>query len=897
MSPANRLTRRRRRIVVHPDGIQVGVDGRQRAVLAVGGVYHDTQSDDERDQTAAAAAALVASLLPKQEVQLLVRSNPLDRDHLLAQVAAETAACPPPLQPYRAGNRAWWTDELRDCHQARRDFYAVVSPLPARHAPGSPGERAALDAAVRGATRHLTNMGVDTARLDGPAVAALLARSLPAAPGHGPSSLSERSLPTSFIVLWEGKIASVARILTSKRPPSALSSEKTRSLRQTASGVVTFDVPDLTGDEERAHVVLPDGTLARTIYLLAPPPETDPGWTQALVGAEVPYTLVVTLRGLDQERERKGAARRDRYLGDQVAVSRHVTTDVEEARREARDEARMLRERRHTLAHVGVYVTVTAPDVPTLDERAETVASILAVSSSVAQAQGHQEPLYLATRPIGWDKARSVYRMYAETVGNGMPYHLRSPGTARGMLVGYTPEGRETVLLDWADPSLRNALMCITGGSGSGKTVLAQFLATHMLQTGGRVTVIDSTDHYDTTRRVVGGVRARLGPRSPVALNIWDRAGIDPDDEDLREEKIAFVCDAHEVLLAAIPGGYEGFPSAVIDEGVRAVYAAHPDGSSPLERELVEWLTVQAEDTARWKEHQRVALSDMAYHLRPYTHNNRYGGLVDRPTSPALDLDAPFLQFDLRDLRPRTPAHAFAMFAVAETVKRRALREVEAQGRDADAEDDAERMSELLIIDEGWHVVKYQGAGEWIETLARKGRHWGLVLAFITQQVSDLTEDPAAAALFNQASIQILFRQKDRGKKGGAQQALDWLAGTLDLTGHEVAKLKNLKSERGAFSDLFLIRETKAGQAAHGAVRFPSTRHHYWMTASYKSERIKRDRMIAAVARDRANPTQEEVWAAVDALAQGKTPEQMTIVTAAAAPARAQGGAQVCAAR
>ena len=853
MSVANRLMRRRRRIAVRPDGIQVGVDGRQRAVLAVGGVYHDTQSDDERDQTAAAAAALVAGLLPMQEVQLLVRSNPLDRDQLLAQVAAETAACPPTLRPYRAGTHAWWADELRDRHQARRDFYAVVSPLPGRHAPGSPGERAALDAAVRGAVRHLTTMGVDTARLDGPAVVALLARSLPAAPGHGPG------------------------------------------------GVMTFDVPDLTGDEDRAHVVLPDGTLARTLYLLAPPPETDPGWTQALVGAEVPYTLAVTLRGLDQERERKGAARRDRYLQDQVAVSRHVTTDVEEAQREAREEARMLRERRHTLAHVGVYVTVTAPDVATLDERAEIVASILAVSSSVAQAQGHQEPLYLSTRPIGWDKARSVYRMYAETIGNGLPYHLRSPGTARGMLVGYTPEGRETVLLDWADPSLRNALMCITGGSGSGKTVLAQFLATHMLQTGGRVTVIDSTDHYDTTRRVVGGVRARLGPRSPVALNIWDRAGIDPADEDLREEKVAFVCDAHEVLLAAIPGGYDGFPSAAIDEGVRAVYAAHDgdegDGASPLERELVDWLAAQAEDTTRWKEHQRVALSDMAYHLRPYTHNNRYGGLVDRPTSPELDLDAPFLQFDLRDLRPRTPAHAFAMFAVAETVKRRALREVEAQGRAVDAEDDAERMSELLIIDEGWHVVKYQGAGEWIETLARKGRHWGLVLAFITQQVSDLTEDPAAAALFNQASIQILFRQKDRGRKGGAQQALDWLAGTLDLTGHEVAKLKNLKSERGAFSDLFLIRETKAGQAAHGAVRFPTTRHHYWMTASYKSERLKRDRMIAAVARDRTNPTQEEVWAAVDALAQGKTPEQMTIVTAAAASERAQGGAQVCAAR
>ncbi len=854
MGIAGPLTRRRRLIAVHPDGVQVGIDGRQRAVLAVGGVYHDTQSDDERDATAGAAAALVAGLLPGQEAQLLVQSNPLDRDGLLAQVAAETAACPPALQPYRAGNRAWWTAEWRDRHQARRDFYAVVSPLPGGHAPGSPGERAALDAAVRGAVRHLTNMGVDTTRLDGPAVAALLARSLPADPQPVPGS----------------------------------------------GGVVAFEAPDLTGAEQRAHVALPDGTLARTLYLLAPPPETDPGWLQALVGAEVPYTLAVTLRGLDQERERKGAVRRDRFLGDQVAVSRHVTTDVEEAQREAREEARLLRERRHTLAQVGVYVTVTAPDMATLDERAETVASILSVSSSVAQAQGHQEPLYIATRPIGWDKARSAYRMYAETVGNGMPYHLRSPGTTRGMLVGYTPEGRETVLLDWADPSLRNALMCITGGSGSGKTVLAQFLATHMLQTGGRVTVIDSTDHYDTTRRVVGGVRARLGPRSPVALNIWDRAGLDPADEDLLEEKVAFVCDAHEVLLAAIPGGYEGFPSAAIDEGVRAVYAAHEDGSSPLERELVDWLADQAEDTARWKEHQRVALSDMAYHLRPYTHANRYGGLVDRPTSPELDLDAPFLQFDLRDLRPRTPAHAFAMFAVAETVKRRALREVEAQGRDAAAEDDAERMSELLIIDEGWHVVKYQGAGEWIETLARKGRHWGLVLAFITQQVSDLTEDPAAAALFNQASIQILFRQKDRGKKGGAQAALDWLAGTLDLTGHEVAKLKNLKSERGAFSDLFLIRETKAGQAAHGAVRFPTTRHHYWMTASYKGERVKRDRMITVVAREPADPTREEVWLAVDALAKGLTPEQVATTAAQRARkdegARGEGGA-ACAAR
>jgi len=49
------------------------------------------------------------------------------------------------------------------------------------------------------------------------------------------SSLSERSLSTSFIVLWEGKNAPATRVLASKWPPSTLSLGKTRSLRQTAS--------------------------------------------------------------------------------------------------------------------------------------------------------------------------------------------------------------------------------------------------------------------------------------------------------------------------------------------------------------------------------------------------------------------------------------------------------------------------------------------------------------------------------------------------------------------------------------------------------------------------------------------------------------------------------------
>jgi len=76
------------------------------------------------------------------------------------------------------------------------------------------------------------------------------------------SSLSERSLPTSFIVLWEGKIASVARILTSKRPPSALSSEKTRSLRQTARGDLSVHWTSAAAYSDALYYVFPAVRLA-----------------------------------------------------------------------------------------------------------------------------------------------------------------------------------------------------------------------------------------------------------------------------------------------------------------------------------------------------------------------------------------------------------------------------------------------------------------------------------------------------------------------------------------------------------------------------------------------------------------------------------------------------------
>ena len=74
-------------------------------------------------------------------------------------------------------------------------------------------------------------------------------------------------------------------------------------------------------DEKQDAVRLPNGTWARSFYVLAPPEETDPGWLEALVSFNGPIHMALHIEGLDQHRERKRLKRRRRREIDAAAAS------------------------------------------------------------------------------------------------------------------------------------------------------------------------------------------------------------------------------------------------------------------------------------------------------------------------------------------------------------------------------------------------------------------------------------------------------------------------------------------------------------------------------------------------------------------------------------------------
>jgi hypothetical protein len=602
------------------------------------------------------------------------------------------------------------------------------------------------------------------------------------------------------------------------------------------------------------------GRFARSLFLLAPPELTDPGWLDPLVGLDCPFRLSLHLEGLDRKAERRRLKRRRRSLNvltlGATQAGGTADVDMESAQAEARQQALETLDPARTILRMGLYLTVFADDAERLADFAERAYSLLTtrLGAEAGRGIGHQLPLWQATLPLGIDPASRRYRMRSETIGNAFPFLTHNPGMPFGFPLGFTSVGHELVLFDPADPSLPNSLMNIMGRSGSGKTVLAQKLVLQTILHGGRATVIDRAGHYEHLLAVAGGSLARLGAADPPALNLWDHEG------DLSAEKVGFVVDAHEIMLARQAGErLDPLVRSILERGVRAVYTRHMGSGTPTERALVAWL-LEAADTAR-DDTRRELLLGLAAKLEPFVQQGRYAALLDRQTS--VDLEAPLLIFDLDGLSPNL--HALVMFMIAESVDRRAKRRRMAEGR-------AESVRELLVIDEGWFLVKYAAAGSWIEELARRGRHWGLYLVFITQQLSDLVDDPTAVTLFNAASVQMLFRQKDQRSVDG-EGGLSWLADKLGLSREETDQLGRLSGVRGEYTEMLLLRESKdAATARRGVVQVFCHPLEYWLFTSEPLRDVPyRKRMIEALGGD--------VWAAVKACAAGKDVPEIPLTT------------------
>ncbi len=774
-------------------------------------------------------------------IQFTVLSTPTAAETAVARAFADVDPPTAALRDLAGRLRAWWEDYLSGEYVPTHRFLLAIAG-PARAPQGT-----TLTRVVGEVERTLHRLGVVARRLDGAAVRALVAE-----------------FPDPFADPAAGE---------------------------------TLDGASLPGQGARSW--------ACTFYIRVPANITQPGWPAPLLAFPAPLRLSLHVTGLDQDKERTTAKKRGRSLGDLVvgagAQGREADGDIGDARAEARAQARKMRTGGLAVVRAGIYVTVFAPDRDALAVRADALWGLLtgtgagALDTRGARARGVQQPLLRATRPLGRNDAPryTTYKMYAETVGNAWAAIVRSPGTAGGVLIGRAEGDGALVYLNISDRAFKNRLIDVFGGSGQGKSFFVQKFMLPFLLRDGWATAVDTVGGYETLCAIAGGKTVRLGGPRTAAINIWDGPRA---TEEERAARLYFVGKAHEVLLAESGKAITGRVRGLIDAGVAAVYAGHRDTANrdgtlrtaadpPLERDLLAWLEDQARQPEQDHEDRRL-YKDVAAELTPYARGGRYAPLVDRPTS--FDVDTRLLAFhiDPRDLGTTTPVYAFVMFAMTDIADRRdAL--AQAWGRRSGRG----TVQHLLAIDEGWSILRHQAGQEWVAGIGRTGRHSGMVPMFVSQKLSDLTSNAAAAGYFDQTSLHFIFNMHDTNDESGVDPR-QWIAGKLRLTDGEAGQIGTLAGKKAAddkrleYAQMFMIRTTKtASRPARGVVNVPSSPEEAWLFASDPDDKEYRARMVRAVAADPERPTGEEVYQAVCLLAEGATPAEVDAARVAPVPA------------
>jgi len=358
---------------------------------------------------------------------------------------------------------------------------------------------------------------------------------------------------------------------------------------------------------------------------------------------------------------------------------------------------------------------------------------------------------------------------------------------------------------------------------------------------GHRVTLIARADHFAPFVDLCGGAYIAPGKQDdPPIINLWDL----PAGQKL-SRKVSVLVAAHEILLCNPGQELDGEVRSELDRAIQAVYARHGvtggqeqpllGEDAPLERELVAELEARA-NAEGIPERKREVLGKvhatlLSFVTDPTYGDGRYAHLVDRHTRVNIAEDV--LCWNLDDLDP--PLYALMLFVITDTMAQRAKSTFDAT-RGASAE--------FLAIDEGWFLSEFMGAGRELTNWAKRSRHIGLILAFASQQVSELIK-PATKPIFDAASLRCVFRLADVRDD---EDTAAWAARALQCSVDEAHVMTSLHE-----GQMVLFRQAKDGSRRRGEVDVMAPPLEYacfttetWTDVPARNEAIARLGSVAA---------------------------------------------------
>lgn len=523
---------------------------------------------------------------------------------------------------------------------------------------------------------------------------------------------------------------------------------------------------------------------ARTFYVYGYPRQVYTGWLSSMVNLDEIMDLSMYIYPVESqvvlENLRKKVTQLEAGLqidaekgkvrdpGKEAAI-----TDAEEIR----DKLQVGEERFFRFA---LYFTIYAYSLDELEFVSHKVESLLGqqlVYSKPATSQ--QEEAFNSTIPQLSDQLQIRRNMSTGALSTSFPFTSADLSQENGILYGINMHNSGLVIFDRF--TLENGNSVVFAKSGAGKSFSVKLEALRSMMFGTEIIIVDPENEYQKLCDAVGGAYVRLSLNSSVRVNPFDLPQvIDTEEADnaLRSNLITLhgllrqmmggaqaqlIGNSSTLMPALTPSEEADLDAALIDTYAKAGITNDPlthTGRPPTINELYDTLL-----------HMGGNGPQLAQRLRKYT-TGTFAGIFSQQSN--IDINNPMVVFNIRDLEDEL--RPVAMYIVLNYIWNKTK---------------TDKKKRILIVDEAWQLMKYEDSANFLFSIAKRARKYGLGITTVTQDVEDFMGSRMGRAIVANASMQFLMKQ--------SPSAVDVLAEVFKLTIEEKKRLSQFPVGQGLF--------------------------------------------------------------------------------------------------